>query len=376
MQIKLICFNKESLNRLILFILSFMPTVTLIKASDTNFLKMILIIQLSLLLIMVAINYRTITKRETIILLINLFSLMMTLSFHSAFGSAIMFINALLCFKIFNNIAVGKKDFIKMHLINGVLLSIYVFLIERPTYSGNNIPDAFNNCINTNLISILFLCAFLHLACCIVTLTPKNKYRMPILLILCIVYGENIWFYEARSAMISMIIFVASLIIISKKYIPYKKYKKICVIVLTISLILPFVYTKIINTIGISTVFGKGIGTRAVVWDNCINVIKQFPIFGNGNDTLVVINSGGGLTPSMHNTLLSIWKILGIIPTITFITLCIQHDNSDYDEKRYIYAQIAFISTLPVCFFESFYTEELLYMAFLPFLITNIKGDN
>lgn len=375
MRIKLNCFSKESLNRLILLILSIMPTVTLIKASDTNFLKIVLIIQLVLLSIMMAVNFRAITRKETTILILNLFSIIMTLSFHSAFGSALMFINALLCFKIFNNIIIEKKEFIKIHLINGVLLSTYVFLIERPIYSGNTIPDAFNNRINTNLIAILFLCAFLHLACCIVTITEKNRYRLPLLIILGIIYGENIWFYEARSAMISMIIFVASIIIFQKS-IPYKKYKKICIIVLTISLVLPFVYNGLINAIGISTIFGKGIGTREIVWANCINVIKQYPIFGNGNDTLVVINSGGGLTPSMHNTLLSIWKILGIVPTITFLLLCIQHDNSEYDEKRYIYAQIAFISTLPVCFFESFYTEELLYMAYLPFLITNIKDNN
>ena len=110
MRIKLNCFSKESLNRLILLILSIMPTVTLIKASDTNFLKIVLIIQLVLLSIMMAVNFRAITRKETTILILNLFSIIMTLSFHSAFGSALMFINALLCFKIFNNIIIENLN--------------------------------------------------------------------------------------------------------------------------------------------------------------------------------------------------------------------------------------------------------------------------
>lgn len=366
-------FNKDTLNKLLLGVLSVMPTVALINSSNIMFSKTVLIIELLLLLAMTVINHKAITKRELIMLMLNLFSLVMTLSSHSAFGSAVMFINALLCFKIFNNIVVERRTFISIHIINGVLISLYVFLIERPLYTGNTIADAFNNRINTNMISILYLCAFLHLACVILSVIDKKRVRWILLMILGFIYGDNIWFYEARSAMISMMAFVILVIVASKKKLPYIKYKKICTITLVASLAFPFIYLAIFKMIGISELFGKGIGTRAVVWKNCIDLIKQYPIWGNGNDMLVVMNANGKLSYSMHNTLLSLWKVLGIIPTVTFIISCIQHDNNEYDEKRNIIAQITFISTLPVCFFESFYTEELLYMAFLPFLITNVK---
>lgn len=128
-----------------------------------------------------------------------------------------------------------------------------------------------------------------------------------------------------------------------------------------------------VNIIHTSTIFGKGVGTRVVVWEACIDVIKNYPILGSGNDILVTANSTGVQTLSMHNTLLSVWKILGITPMITFIFTCINHQDKRYDDKKNIYAQAAFLSTFPICFFESFYTEELLYMAFLPFLIANVK---
>ena len=366
-------FNKDTLNKLLLGVLSVMPTVALINSSNIMFSKMVLIIELLLLLAMTVINHKAITKKELIILMLNLFSLVMTLSSHSAFGSAVMFINALLCFKIFNNIVVERRTFISIHIINGVLISLYVFLIKRPLYTGNTIADAFNNRINTNMISILYLCAFLHLACVILSVIDKKGACWILLMIPSFIYGENIWFYESRSAMISMIAFVILVIVASKKKLPYIKYKKICTITLVASLAFPFIYLAIFKMIGISELFGKGIGSRSVVWRNCIDLIKQYPIWGNGNDMLVVMNVNGKLSYSMHNTLLSLWKVLGIIPTVTFIIFCVQHDNQEYDDKRNIIAQITFISTLPVCFFESFLTEELLYMAFLPFLITNVK---
>lgn len=373
MRHKIVIFNKELLNKFFLGVLSVMPAIALINSSNIQFSKAVLIVELLILLAMTAFNYNTINKKELIILMLNSFSLVMTLGSHSAFGSAVMFINALLCFKLFNNIIVEKRTFISIHITNGVLISIYLFLIERPLYTGNTITDAFNNRINTNMISILYLCAFLHLACVIVSVIDKKMVRWSLLIILGGIYGESIWFYEARSAMISMIVFVVLIVVAVKKKLSYIKYKKICTIILVVSLAFPFIYLAVFKMIGISELFGKGIGTRAVVWKNCIDLIKQYPIWGNGNDMLVVMNANGKLSYSMHNTLLSLWKVLGIIPTVTFIISCIQHDNHEYDEKRNIIAQITFISTLPICFFESFYTEELLYMAFLPFLITNVK---
>lgn len=362
----------ESFNKKILLVISILPVLTLIIASNALLMKLALIIALFLLLLMVYRNYQRLTKGEVLIALANALSLMLTLGFHSAYGNAIMFINTLLCFKLFNNILIDKSTFFVVHLITGIGLSIYLFLIERPRYSGNKIFDYFGNIINTNLISILFLCAFLHLACCAASYIENKKIMYPILILLAIVYGNNVWFYEARSAMISMILFIA-IIIIRREGISYHKYKILCTLLLVLSIVFPFLYLMAVNIIHTSTIFGKGVGTRVVVWEACIDVIKNYPILGSGNDILVTANSTGVQTLSMHNTLLSVWKILGITPMITFIFTCINHQDKRYDDKKNIYAQAAFLSTFPICFFESFYTEELLYMAFLPFLIANVK---
>lgn len=367
--------NIELFNKRILILLSIIPMLTLIVASNGFFMKLALIVTLLLLLLMTYMNFRNFTKVEVLIVSVNLLSLLFTLGFHSAYGNAIMFINTLLCFKLFNNISINRFTFFIVHLIEGVGLSIYLFLIERPRYSGNKIYDYFGNPINTNLISILFLCAFLHLACCIVSYVKNNRIRYPALLLLAIVYGSNVWFYEARSAMISMILFIA-IIIIKREGFCYSKYKSLSTSLLVLSIIFPFLYLMIVNTIHVTTIFGKGIGTRLVVWNECIEVIKKYPILGSGNDIMVAANSTGVQTSSMHNTLLSLWKILGFIPMISFIFLCVNHLEERFDNNKNLYAQAAFLSTLPVCFFESFYTEELLYLAFLPFLIVNIKDSD
>lgn len=366
---------KENINNLILIVFSFIPTITLIYASNGSFIKLILIIELILLSIMLIVNYHRFSKVEIFFALLNMFSLIVTLNYHSAFGSAIIFINSLLAFKLFNNISIKRKLFLWLHLINGTCLSIYLFLINRPLYTGNTILDYFNNRINTNLISILFLCAFLHFACYIMLKIDNKKISYLLLFLLGIIYGENIWFYKARSAMLSFILFIV-LILLLKKSISYQKSKRICTIALICCLLFPFAYLGLINAIKVVTVFGKGIETRTLVWNACIEMINQYPIFGCGNDLLVEIKSDGTMSASMHNTMLSIWKILGIVPAISFIIFFFQNDSPEENQKRNLYSQIAVISTLPICFFESFYTEQLLYLAFLPFMITKINDDD
>ena len=327
---------------------------------------MVLIITFGLLITLYLHNYiRKINKKEIIILLINLLSLLATNSIYSALGSSITFINTILCFKLFNNIELDKKTFVKIHLILGISLSCYVFTIPRPKYIGHLIEDAFHNLVNTNIVSILFLCAFLHIMCCFFQF-ERSKKSVFIEIVLSFVYGYNIWFFVAMAIFIIGFVFI-------KKGIPYKSYKTIVTVTLILSLLFPILYLSFINRLSMTEFLGKGISTRRIVWQECIDVIKNNPVFGVGNGVKIQMRASGDLTTSMHNTLLGLWKILGIIPVITFIPICINHDNTLYDNKKERISQIAFISTLIICFFESFYTEEMLYLAFLPFLICNIK---
>ena len=356
-------------------LLAFMPTVALIYSTNGAISRAVLIIESILLFLLYGKNHNGFTKRMLPFIFLNLLSLTFTLIIYSPLGSVIIFLNTLLSFKLFNNISINKKTFLLIHLIQGTFLSIYLFAIKRPLYFGNSIVDRFGNHINTNLISILFFGAFLHISCVIISVISNFKWRTIILIVCALIYGTNVWLYEARSAMISMLVFMV-IIIIKKQGIKYYKYKKICTLILLLSLLFPFVYMALINRVENPVFLGKSIATRVNVWGECINLIKEHFIFGCGNGISVTMNAYGKSTVSMHNTALSLWKILGVVPTVTFLTYCINHDNEKFDNNKNIYAQAAFISTLLVCFFESFYTEELLYMVFLPFLIVNIKDDN
>ena len=366
--------NSFDINSFLLIIICLMPILTLYVSANPSYSKMVLIITFVLLIALYLYNYAAkASKKEILIMLINLLSILVTNSTFSALGSAITFINTILCFKIFNNIELDKKTFFKIHLVLGISLSFYVFTIQRPQYIGHRINDAFHNSVNTNIVSILFFCAFLHIICCLVQF-ERSKKCFIIEIILSIVYGYNIWFFGARSAIVAMAIFIISSLII-KKRVPYKPYKKIVTITLLISLLFPIIYLSFINRFSMLEFLGKGISSRRIVWQGCIDIIKSNPIFGVGNDFSIQMRASGEFTTSMHNTLLGLWKILGIIPTITFIFTCINHDNLLYDDKKDRISQLAFISTLIICFFESFYTEEMLYLAFLPFLICNIKTN-
>lgn len=358
----------------ILILLAFMPVVALIFSTNNTISKAVLVFESALLLFLYRKNFNGFTGRTLPFMCMNFLSLIITICYYSPIGSAIIFFNTILSFKVFNNISINKKTFLLVHLTQGAFLSLYLFMIKRPLYFGNSIVDGFGNRINTNLISILYFGAFLHISCVIFSVISNFKWRTIILCVCALIYGTNVWLYEARSAMISMIVFIA-IIVTKKQGINYYKYKKICTILLLLTLLFPFVYMALINRVENPVFLGKSIATRVNVWGDCINLIKEHFIFGCGNGISVTMNAYGESTVSMHNTALSLWKILGIVPTAIFLTYCINHDNERFDNNKNIYAQAAFISTLLVCFFESFYTEELLYMAFLPFLIVNIQED-
>lgn len=357
-----------------LYVISIIPVFTLVTSSNSFFAKLILILTLIILVFLYFSNSKgTIKKNELLMLLINVLSILITSSTYSALGSTITYFNTIFCFILLNNIEVEKKQYCIIHGILGITISCYVFSIPKPTYIGNRIMDSFHNLINTNMISILFLCAYLHIMCVLLQF-KKNKILITIEILLSLVYGGNIWFYGARSAIASMFLFIISIIFV-KKSIPYNIYKKIVLIILSLSLLFPFLYLAIVKNMDILEFLGKGIGSRRIVWENCVDVIEAHPLFGVGNDVSIQMRSTGELTTSMHNTLLGLWKILGVVPLITFLFYCTYNCNSIYDNQKMLVSQLAFISTLLICFFESFYTEELLYLAFLPFLICNVKAE-
>lgn len=366
--------KKMNITSTLLLAISIVPILTLIVSSNSYYSKVVLIVTMLLLVALYLNVYKmSINKTAIVILSLNLLSIFVTNCFYSALGSAITFINTIICFKLFNNIEIDKKSYMLIHSILGVTLTCYVFAIPKPDYIGHRVNDAFNNPVNTNIISILYLCAFLHIMCCVFQFKKCRK-RTILEIILILTYGYNIWFYGARSAIVSLIVFIICIVLI-KNAIPYSVYKRAITITLFVSLLFPIIYLSTIDRFNIYEFLGKGISSRRIVWAGCVNIIKEHPLLGVGNDISIQMRSSGELTTSMHNTLLGLWKILGLIPTITFAMTCINHDNTVYDNKKMLVSQLAFISTLIICFFESFYTEELLYLAFLPFLICNVKSE-
>ena len=78
---------------------------------------------------------------------------------------------------------------------------------------------------------------------------------------------------------------------------------------------------------------------------------------------------------SAHNTVLSILKTIGIIPTVTY-AFCFAKRLPDRNNNRYErICQMAVISALMVSVFESFYVESYFYLTFLMMLVNPVKEN-
>ena len=123
------------------------------------------------------------------------------------------------------------------------------------------------------------------------------------------------------------------------------------------------------DRIGGINILGKSLFTgRETVWQSAFGLISESTIFGNGTDFLLD-TVGGNKTASAHNTLLSIWYTLGVIPTATVAFFFVNGGG----EKRDKVTQLALLSSLFICFFESFYADPTIALFFLPFLLSKVK---
>ena len=313
------------------------------------------------------------TLTKILMLLLNMGSLIVTGIYYSSWGSIIQFFSMLMLLMVLNNIVLPKKVYKNMHLLTFVLLALYILSIKVPD-NLSHIVDIFGAKVNPNMVALLTLAAYGHFKCFIdMADIPKNP-KTFLNFVAIVAIGLKILQLECRSVMIVFALFLLSQLVI-KKPLKYKTYKALTVIVMLSSLAFVFLYLWLYEHVPNVQIFGKSLFTgRQLIWGSAKDIIKDHLIFGCGN-TIEFATINNLYTTTSHNTLVGMWKILGIIPVITFVAMLANKSSS---EKKFFYvktSQLFFVCSMIICFFESFYTDAALFVFYLLFLPMRIESE-
>lgn len=314
------------------------------------------------------------TLTKILVLLLNIASLIVTGVYYSSWGSIIQYLAMLMFLLVLNDIVLPKRIYKNLHLLTFVLLTLYILTIRIPD-NLSHIVDLFGASVNPNTMALLTLAAYGHFKCFLDISDLSKNVKIFLNLVAIVGFGLKILQLECRSVMIVFALFILAMIVI-RHPLKYKTYKALTVIVMVTSLLFVFVYLWLYQNVPNVQIFGKSLFTgRQIIWGSAQEIIKEHIIFGCGN-TIEFATINNLYTTTSHNTLVGIWKILGIIPVVSFITMLA---NKPASGKKYSFvktSQLFFVCSMIICFFESFYTDAALFVFYLLFLPMRIESEN
>lgn len=359
----------------VIVILILLQAYSIFNISSEEIEQKVIILSTVGAVIMLFANYRVIGSTWNFLILFECVgSLIITCVLHSGLGSALMAFNLIIFAIIFNNISISASLYRFIHFLCASILTYYLLTIDMTTAFSTTVVDKFGNLLNTNVVALWALGAFLHWASFLFTQETKKWLKGILYLAISVFAGYYIVLCGSRTALIA-VIFFWGLCIFIRKPISNTKYRKIVIAILLLSLLFPFIYIGLMGKVLNFKFLGKSFFSgRQNVWSDVLGAIKKYPVFGSGND-IMMHNVAGTYTSSAHNMLLGMWKMFGIIPTFMTIFILVNNNNNDGFGDRNRIAQFAFLSSLICCFFESFYTYSHLYFFFVLFLISFIKSN-
>lgn len=372
---KKIILTDQKIYAVVLVILVLLQAYSIFNISNTAVEQRVIILSSIGAIIMLFANYKVIGSTwNFLILMICVGSLIITCVLHSGLGSALMAFNLLIFAVVFNNISISQTLYRVIHILCAVLLTYYLLTIDMTTAYSTTVMDRFGNRLNANVVALWALAALLHWVSFLYTQETKRWLKGLLFVVLSVFAGYYIITCNSRTALVAVIFFWI-LCIFVRKPIKNNAYRKISVILLLLSLLFPLIYIGLSGHVTNFQFLGKSFFSgRQNVWGDALEAIKEYPIFGSGND-IMMTNVAGTYTSSSHNMLLGMWKMFGIIPTFTTAFFLVNNNNNASFGERNRIAQFAFLSSLICCFFESFYTYSHLYLFFALFLIAFVKPN-
>lgn len=128
-------FTRENLTSGLLIVLTALAGSALYFYGNASFNQLMIICQLVILIVLAAMNGILCNRFVLLVLALNSASLIITMSFHRAFGVSIVFMNLLLACFVFNNIVVSKRTYMAMHLIAAVLWTAIAVMAVHGSYT-------------------------------------------------------------------------------------------------------------------------------------------------------------------------------------------------------------------------------------------------
>ena len=363
-------FNKKSITSILLIILTVVSAFALYTYGNGGLNQILIVLHFGVLFVLAFVNGILSDKLVLIALFVNLASIVITMIYHSSFGVSIVFLNMLLACFVFNNIQVEKNIYLCIHLIPAVLWTVIVIFSvygDYPISTGEIFDyDFFGIIYQKNTVGIVALgCIYSWLAvleCFDIRRITKNIISIPIIVLFLLKIIES----NCRSATFATVLFCVLYYFIRNE-IPYKWYYIILVVGIILSGLFTIYYVENVVEIDLGEVMGRNTFHRLGTWEAAFNLIKRYPIFGSGTDIKMLIYD------SAHNTVLSILKTIGIIPTVSYCIFFAKRLAPSKNNPYMRICQMAVISALMVSVFESFYVESYFYLTFLMLLINPVK---
>lgn len=339
------------------------------KWKDDSVTVVVLVLTL-FLLVVTMLSEHLMSKRRLLLILLNVASVTITILTHSGLGIATIYLNLLLFCMLFNSRKFSKELVNRVHLVT--VICILLFLISGEIisyiYDWLTFANANGDIINNNSLALVILALFFH---GLFYITGEWKGKKRAFGSICI-FGFcmfGILICKCRSALLAMLLFVG-LNLMLKEEIALNKYRKIIRLLFWGGFLIPIAYVFLFGIVDNFQFFGKNFFSgRQNVWKQALEQAIRSPIFGVGTDYYIemgVVNGKMEFTESAHNMVLGLWRNLGIIPVLSLMYNMIEK-RTGINNKR---SQIALISVLFICFFETLLTEAHLFVYYVTLLMS------
>lgn len=366
-------FKDENIIESLIMLLPVTSFVTMLFYQNTNIDKVVLMINFLIMLLIVIIRFQYFQRAVPMFIMLNVFSLMGTMILHSGIGAVLNLSCVLMAILVFNNISVNKKVLIRLHFLMTIGLFFYTFTVDKTYAYAGDIYDIVGNRININTWGMLCVAALLHMEIFFSLVREKKKKLLFIEMVFILILGYNIYLSESRASLLVVAVFFMGKLFLTQG-LSDSVYRKMAVIILISSLLFPIIYVGLYHVLEDNVmILGKGLFTgRQIIWNSAFQQIREFPIWGSGNDFLLS-TVHDSFTQSTHNMLIGVLKMFGIIPTITLIFFMVNKMSDVGMVRRNKITQIAFLASLIYAFFESYMMDSHIYMFFMLFLLSNVK---
>ena len=328
------------------------------------------------LLLYIAIKNRILNNKLFFLTVgLNLVSLLFTMFLYHGEGAALTFINVLLTLQVFNNITVDIRVQRKIHLVFSVILTLFLCTVDLTYAYAGFCYSALGMRININSFGILSLGGFYQWMCFLSKTRLKKQWVFVLYTVVIVVFSLWLWTSSSRASLGAMVLFFL-LCMFKRRPFSYRTMRWLVGVGLCVSLAIVPIYIELASNGNFALkILGKSIFSgRQIVWQSAWDTYLKSPLIGTGT-TYVLQGVGKSVTVSAHNTLLSILYVLGIIPTISFMLMITRRLPACQGNAYHRVSQFAFLSSLVLTFFESFYTDAYFYILFLILLLPLEQGE-